>query len=71
MALLGLPGLGVPSVSVAGDFLEGINADGSNPHPGCDGHHQDDITFLGSRIRSETFICHCYWGVRSKKYVYS
>ena len=52
MGLLGLPGLGVPSVSPTGDFLEGINADGSNPHPGCNGHHQDDIAFLGSRIRS-------------------
>ena len=36
------------------------------------GHHQDDITFLAARIRSETFIFPTVTGgVRSKKYVYS
>ena len=45
-----------------GDFLEGINVDlwllsdggydGSTPTQDANGHHQDDITFLGLRIRS-------------------
>lgn len=33
---------------------------GFTPHPVYKCHHQDDITFSGSGILTQTFICYCY-----------